>query len=84
MEKEHWWTQLHLKLPELATAQTTTVQTLSLPVTIQMLPSIKIITNFSNLCQKNQNTVLICSNVALYNSKHWPAAFLPPHLLFQS
>lgn len=38
-----------LKLPELATAQTTTMQTLSLPITIQMLPSIKIITKFSNL-----------------------------------
>lgn len=41
-----------LKLPELATAQTTTVQTLSLPITIQMLLSIKIVTKFSNLCQK--------------------------------
>lgn len=30
-----------LKLPELATAETTTVQTLSLPITIQMLSSIK-------------------------------------------
>lgn len=48
-----------LELPELATAQTITVQTLSLPIIIQMLPSIKTITKFSNLCQKPQTTVLI-------------------------
>lgn len=41
-----------LKLPELAIAQTITVQAPSLPTAIQMLPSIKIITKFSNLCQK--------------------------------
>lgn len=73
-----------LKLPEVATVQTITVQTLSLPITIQMLPSIKTIMKYSNLCQNPQNTVLICSNVALYNSIHWPAAFPPPHGLFQS
>lgn len=40
-----------LELPELAIAQTITVQAPSLPTPIQMLPSIKIITKFSNLCQ---------------------------------